>query len=190
MTTSLKCICTLPELGAHDNVRRCICCSTFYMLIIRILSKNTINYRYTVNIKNTMKFASSIVCIAIASAKSTYGFAPSIRAKSATTTAAASLRDLATGNSVYTAARVRTPTELGLFGFSKAERFNSPAKSSGDISEKEVRALFELWNSALATGDSRIVASRYTKVRRRFNICNSLYDAVCFATAPKSNHIV
>lgn len=137
-----------------------------------------------------MKFASSIVCIAIASAKSTYGFAPSIRAKSATTTAAASLRDLATGNSVYTAARVRTPTELGLFGFSKAERFNSPAKTSGDISEKEVRALFELWNSALATGDSRIVASRYTKVRRRFNICNSLYDAVCFATAPKSNHIV
>jgi len=31
------------------------------------------------------------------------------------------------------------------------------------ITEKEVRALFELWNSALATGDSRIVADRYIK---------------------------
>jgi len=41
--------------------------------------------------------------------------------------------------------------------------FNKSAKSSSDISEKEVRALFELWNSALATGDSRIVASRYIK---------------------------
>jgi hypothetical protein len=36
--------------------------------------------------------------------------------------------------------------------------------STGDIiTEKEVRALFELWNSALATGDSRIVADRYIK---------------------------
>jgi len=31
----------------------------------------------------------------------------------------------------------------------------------GDITKDEVRALFELWNSALATGDSRIVAARY-----------------------------
>ena len=31
------------------------------------------------------------------------------------------------------------------------------------ITEKEVRALFELWNGALATGDSRIVADRYIK---------------------------
>ena len=122
-----------------------------------------------------MKYTSIIVCIVLASSKSASGFAPmattNIRATS--TTAAASLRDLATGNNVSSAARVRTPTELGLFGLSKAERFNSPAKSSRDISEKEVRALFELWNSALATGDSRIVASRYTKVRRRF-LCNSL----------------
>eukprot|EP00984_Skeletonema_dohrnii_P019933 scaffold9626_cov124-Skeletonema_dohrnii-CCMP3373.AAC.5 len=32
-----------------------------------------------------------------------------------------------------------------------------------DITETEVRALFELWNQALATGDSRIVADRYIK---------------------------
>ena len=32
-----------------------------------------------------------------------------------------------------------------------------------DITESEVRALFSLWNNALATGDSRIVAKRYAK---------------------------
>ena len=36
-------------------------------------------------------------------------------------------------------------------------------KDEHDISEEEVRALFSLWNSALATGDSNIVASRYTE---------------------------
>lgn len=40
---------------------------------------------------------------------------------------------------------------------------NKKAKLGDSISEKEVRALFELWNSALATGDSRIVAARYAK---------------------------
>ena len=35
--------------------------------------------------------------------------------------------------------------------------------SSVKPTEKEVRALFELWNQALATGDSRIVADRYIK---------------------------
>ena len=34
---------------------------------------------------------------------------------------------------------------------------------SKTLTEAEVKALFSLWNSALATGDSRIVASRYTK---------------------------
>eukprot|EP00585_Thalassiosira_rotula_P004803 CAMPEP_0196142006 /NCGR_PEP_ID=MMETSP0910-20130528/10755_1 /TAXON_ID=49265 /ORGANISM="Thalassiosira rotula, Strain GSO102" /LENGTH=618 /DNA_ID=CAMNT_0041403247 /DNA_START=79 /DNA_END=1935 /DNA_ORIENTATION=- len=56
-------------------------------------------------------------------------------------------------------------TALSLFGSRtrKAKKFNSPAKIDGDITEKEVRSLFELWNDALATGDSSIVASRYTK---------------------------
>ena len=49
-------------------------------------------------------------------------------------------------------------TELNLFGKKK-----KAAVKVSDISEEEVRALFSLWNSALATGDSRIVASRYTK---------------------------
>ena len=40
---------------------------------------------------------------------------------------------------------------------------NRAAKIGSSITKDEVRALFSLWNSALATGDSRIVASRYTK---------------------------
>ena len=35
--------------------------------------------------------------------------------------------------------------------------------SSAGITETEVRALFELWNAALATGDARIVADRYIR---------------------------
>lgn len=42
--------------------------------------------------------------------------------------------------------------------FSKTTK---PAKMK--ISEEEVRALFGLWNDALATGDSRVVAERYAK---------------------------
>ena len=62
----------------------------------------------------------------------------------------------------------RSSTSLDLF-----KRFRKGKKSVGQdvsqvnwdavISEEEVRSLFSLWNSALATGDSRIVASRYTK---------------------------
>eukprot|EP00957_Ditylum_brightwellii_P034462 2613942-Ditylum_brightwellii.AAC.1 len=35
------------------------------------------------------------------------------------------------------------------------------SKVKNDISEAGVRALFSLWNNALATGDSRVVAKRY-----------------------------
>jgi len=45
-----------------------------------------------------------------------------------------------------------------------------------DITDKEVRALFDLWNSALATGDSRIVARRYTKVSFVLSLSLSLTD--------------
>lgn len=62
----------------------------------------------------------------------------------------------------------RPSSELNLFGsrWRKTRHINSLAKVKNTrITEKEVRALFEVWNSALATGDSRIVASRYTKVQ-------------------------
>ena len=43
--------------------------------------------------------------------------------------------------------------------------FSAKVRDEGNITEKEVRALFDLWNSALATGDSAVVANRYTKAR-------------------------
>jgi hypothetical protein len=39
----------------------------------------------------------------------------------------------------------------------------SPTTALQEISEGQVRALFYLWNEALATGDSRIVARRYAE---------------------------
>lgn len=62
----------------------------------------------------------------------------------------------------------RPSTELNLFGSRgrHPRRVHSqPKAGKAPITESEVRGLFELWNSALATGDSRIVAARYTKVR-------------------------
>ena len=96
-------------------------------------------------------------------------------------------------------------TELNLFGFGKAKKFNKAAKIDGEITPKEVRALFELWNAALATGDSRIVASRYTKVRsfrmyevlfsvlskiviHSFIFCCLYSRALCFFPLFRTNH--
>ena len=46
---------------------------------------------------------------------------------------------------------------------SQERKMTTKETANAAITEKEVRALFELWNSALATGDSRIVADRYIK---------------------------
>merc|ERR1719273_144398 len=56
-----------------------------------------------------------------------------------------------------------SPTSLNMFGINsvKARLFNRKSLADRVTTEKEVRALFYLWNDALATGDSRIVASRY-----------------------------
>ena len=43
------------------------------------------------------------------------------------------------------------------------KKASTKSKVGKDITKDEVRALFYLWNNALATGDSRIVASRYAK---------------------------
>ena len=64
-------------------------------------------------------------------------------------------------------------TSLNLFGFG-ASKLASPAEAKGKPTEAEIRALFELWNSALATGDSRIVASRYTEVSNIFSCVSFL----------------
>ena len=108
-----------------------------------------------------MKFAS--VAVAITLAASASAFAPNAGISSTRVATISPLSDILAATPVTSSTR---NTELNLFGLKslKAKKFNAPAKASGDITEKEVRALFDLWNSALATGDSRIVASRYTKV--------------------------
>jgi len=56
-------------------------------------------------------------------------------------------------------------TALNLFGRKgrKIAKAAKVAKDGSGITNTEVRALFNLWNDALATGDSRIVARRYTE---------------------------
>jgi hypothetical protein len=110
-----------------------------------------------------MRFAS--IAIAFTLATGSTGFAPRAAAP-----AIQSIANSVYSPAFYEAADVANTssrsTSLSLFGSQAraARKFNAPAKSEGAVTETEVRALFELWNSALATGDSRIVASRYTKV--------------------------
>ena len=108
-----------------------------------------------------MKFAT--VALALTFAAQSAAFAPSIPSVRSSNSNNAASSPMIVG----APSTVSRNTELNLFGFGKAAKFNKPAKvaASGSIEEKEVRALFELWNDALATGDSKIVASRYTKVR-------------------------
>lgn len=95
-------------------------------------------------IDNIIKCIMKLACFsaALALATGAFGFAP------------------APGASLSTSSRA---TSLNLLG-SRWLSDKISGKADADITEKEVRALFELWNQALATGDSRIVASRYTKV--------------------------
>jgi uncharacterized protein (TIGR02246 family) len=51
---------------------------------------------------------------------------------------------------------------FGLFGKSKSTTSTIEIPPPAEISEGQVRSLFYLWNDALATGDSRLVAKRYS----------------------------
>jgi len=114
---------------------------------------------------NTTKMRFASIAIAFTLATISTGFAPR-----AATPATQSITKSVNSPAFYEAAGEPSysslSTSLSLFGSQArtARKFNAPAKSEGAVTEAEVRALFELWNSALATGDSRIVASRYTKV--------------------------
>lgn len=91
-----------------------------------------------------------------------------------------SLRDVVPSSSV-----ARPSTELNLYGsrWRKTRQINSKSKvGKAPITESEVRGLFELWNSALATGDSRIVASRYTKVRVICGMSQSVLHVMAIVT--------
>jgi uncharacterized protein (TIGR02246 family) len=65
-----------------------------------------------------------------------------------------------TTSSTCPVAKPSSTTSLNLFGrLFGAKRTIAPPQ---DISEAQVRALFYVWNDALATGESRIVAKRYS----------------------------
>jgi len=66
------------------------------------------------------------------------------------------------------------------------KQYNKAMVSDKDITETEVRGLFDLWNAALATGDSKVVAGRYTKVRLVYNMYD-VYD-VSFAFIVSHRH--
>jgi len=54
-----------------------------------------------------------------------------------------------------------TELNMGLRSFFSRNKKVAQSTAGSDITKDEVRALFSLWNNALATGDSRLVASRY-----------------------------
>ena len=109
-----------------------------------------------------MKFSTTIASLAFLYGAS--AFAPNARVGVSTS----STSPVLTNNYAPIGSRSAidaSPTELGLFFANTMKRRSQDkkAKAGNTINEKEVRALFELWNSALATGDSRIVANRYAK---------------------------
>ena len=60
------------------------------------------------------------------------------------------------------------------------KQYNKAMVSDKDITETEVRGLFDLWNAALATGDSKVVAGRYTKVRCGMIFVYDVYHSPLF----------
>jgi len=126
-----------------------------YNFLSKIINPHNTTPPTKSNNPDKMKFAS--IAVALTLATQTVAFAPSAGISNSRVAQT-------TGVAVGPAAVSTRSTELNLFGFGKKRKFNKPAKVDGDITEGEVRGLFELWNDALATGDSAIVASRYTKV--------------------------
>uniref|UniRef100_A0A7R9VN03 Calcium/calmodulin-dependent protein kinase II association-domain domain-containing protein n=1 Tax=Pseudictyota dubia TaxID=2749911 RepID=A0A7R9VN03_9STRA len=102
-----------------------------------------------------MKF-STFACLVLASVASVDAFAPS--------TPRAFVGAPVTSADVVKSARSTTELNMGLRSFfSRSKTTSSSQGITKDITEDQVRSLFYLWNSALATGDSKIVAKRYSK---------------------------
>jgi uncharacterized protein (TIGR02246 family) len=101
--------------------------------------------------RRSLAFAPSSVSTKISAPISTSNIIPSAR------------RSFAFAPEITEQSRRGQVANSGLNLLGKLKRFNAEAEVQTDVTVDEVRALFSLWNSALATGDSRIVASRYTK---------------------------
>ena len=100
-----------------------------------------------------MMFKSTLLVAAVAiTSSNAFAFHPNSRIPS---TFAARTMDVSPSSS--------TELNMGLRTFFTGKKSTTQSTAGGDISSDEVRALFSLWNNALATGDSRLVASRYAK---------------------------
>jgi uncharacterized protein (TIGR02246 family) len=114
------------------RVEGCEYCST---------TKHSYKYR-TLQIQKVYTMKSFLICLAALTSVNAF-VAPSVKSNRVAVTSSSS----------------SSTTSLNLFGmFEKSIAVPPPQK----ISEGEVRALFYLWNDALATEDSRLVAKRYS----------------------------
>ena len=107
-----------------------------------------------------MKFTAAILSLGISRLTHTSAFAPA--AINTVSRRSSSLNGVLTDLLVAIDAPRVTKVPAAAFSTMGNSAPSAPAAKS-DITETEVRALFELWNQALATGDSRIVADRYIK---------------------------
>ena len=98
-----------------------------------------------------MKFTNSalVVVAAVAASSGVSAFAPATPVVSRMT------------HSSVAAPASATELNMGLRSFFSRKKKIVQSTAGADITKDEVRALFSLWNNALATGDSRLVAIRY-----------------------------
>jgi len=98
-----------------------------------------------------MKFSTVVLSLAFGSAAA---FAPASKF---------STQPAFTNGALSRSVAPQSNTELNLIKRNFGKKINKEATvGKSDVTQEEVRALFSLWNSALATGDSRVVAARYT----------------------------
>ena len=105
--------------------------------------------------KVAKKVAGAVGGIALATA----GLPPAARAAEAAVESVKGARSVVTLSAGAFAAGIATNKLI----VKEQKKASTKSKAGLDITKAEVRALFSLWNNALATGDSRIVASRYAK---------------------------
>ena len=106
----------------------------------------------------------SQLALALAASVGTHAFTTGPIAASRSSLARSPLnRDVASYETSPTALAGRRRKGAAKRKLGSGSKPNTASVSHSDISETEVRALFSLWNNALATGDSRIVAKRYAK---------------------------
>lgn len=102
-----------------------------------------------------MRFTNAVLCV-VAAAAVTFDSSTNVAAFAPATPVMSKV----TFSNALVAPSSSTELQMGLRTF-LSRKIKGTKAASSDISKDEVRALFSLWNNALATGDSRLVAARY-----------------------------